>query len=73
MTIKQTEYKSPVEIVSDRLDEYKYVVIPSNAIGCISPKWHSDKVSEGLREDVVDLTVKIEYIRGAQKVLIVEE
>ena len=29
----------PVERVSGRLNHYKYVVIPTEAIGCVSPEW----------------------------------
>jgi hypothetical protein len=73
MIIKQTREKGPVDRVSSKLDKNKYVVIPTDAIGCIAPKWHGEKISEEVRTDVVDLTVKIDEIKGAQKVLIVEE
>lgn len=74
MRLKQEQQPlSPVEIVSHRLDHYNYVVIPTEAIGCVSPSWLHNKMEEGMRQDVVELTIKIEAIKGADKVLIVEE
>ena len=63
----------PVERVSGRLDHYKYIVIPTEAVGCVSPEWLKGDIKNGIRQDVVGLTVKIEAIKGADKVLIVEE
>lgn len=63
----------PVERVSGRLDHYKYVVIPTEAIGCVSPEFLKGDIKNGIRQDVVGLTIKIEAIKGADKVLIVEE
>ena len=63
----------PVERISGRLNHYKYIVIPTEAVGCVSPEWLKGKIENGIRQDVVGLTVKIEAIKGADKVLIVEE
>ena len=63
----------PVERVSGRLDHYKYVVIPTEAIGCVSPEFLKGDIKNGIRQDVVGLTIKIEAIKGADKGLIVEE
>ena len=74
MKIKQEQQPlSPVGIVSHRLDHYNYVVIPTEAIGCVSPAWLKGKIENGMRQDVVELTIKVEAIKGADKVLIVEE
>ena len=73
-TIKMPERPiGPVERISGRLDHYKYVVIPTEAIGCVSPEFLKGDIKNGIRQDVICLTIKIEAIKGADKVLIVEE
>lgn len=64
--------QSPVDIVSNMLDDNKYIIIPTDSIGCISPIWKRGDDKQA-RTDVVELRVEIDRIRVADKITIVLE